>query len=88
MASARWSVYMLYCGDGSLYTGVTTDVESRLRVHNNGKGGAYTRSHRPVRLLYQENGYSRRQALRREAEIKRLSRPEKEKFLLSVAPGS
>ncbi len=65
-----WFLYLLRCRDGSLYTGVTTDVPRRLRQHEHGKGGAYTRSRLPVRLLYQENHSDRSSALRREAQIK------------------
>lgn len=72
-----WFVYMLRCGDGSLYTGATDDVARRLAVHQRGKGGRYTRSHLPVSLAYWEELPDRSAALRREAEIKRLSRREK-----------
>lgn len=72
-----WYVYMLRCGDGSLYTGYTDDVERRLAVHKNGKGGKYTRSHLPVELVYREELPDKSAALRREAAIKRLSRQEK-----------
>ncbi len=72
-----WFVYMLRCGDGSLYTGATDDVARRLAVHQRGKGGRYTRSHLPVSLAYWEELPDRSAALRREAEIKRLSRKEK-----------
>ena len=79
----EWSVYVLRCVDGSLYTGIAKDVANRLANHNAGRGGAYTRTHRPVTLLYCEEGYSRAAALRREAAIKRLSRPRKEQLVLS-----
>ena len=72
-----WYVYMLRCGDGSLYTGYTDDVERRLAVHQSGKGGKYTRSHLPVELAYREELPDKSAALRREAAIKRLSRREK-----------
>lgn len=68
---------MLRCRDGSLYTGVTTDVRRRVSQHNSGRGGAYTRSHCPVRLVYREDGYSRSEALRREAALKALPPAEK-----------
>ena len=77
----RWYVYMLRCGDGSLYTGCTTDVARRLKVHQSGKGAKYTRSHAPVTLAYQEAAEDRSAALRREAAIKKLTRAEKEKLL-------
>lgn len=73
-----WFVYILRCADGTLYTGITKDLQARLDAHNAGRGGAYTRTHRPVALLYSEPGYSRAAALRREAAIKRLPRPRKE----------
>lgn len=72
-----WYVYMLCCGDGSLYTGYTDDVERRLAVHQSGKGGKYTRSHLPVELVYREELPDKSAALRREAALKRLSRKEK-----------
>lgn len=77
----EWSVYILRCGDGTFYTGVTKDVQARLATHNAGRGGAYTRTHLPVVLLYAEPGYSRASALRREAAIKQMSRPKKEKLI-------
>lgn len=70
-------VYMLRCGDGSLYTGWTVDLEKRLKQHSAGKGGSYTRSHLPVELVYHESFEERRQAMSREAEIKKLSRRDK-----------
>lgn len=76
-----WYVYMLRCGDGSLYTGSTTDVARRLREHQSGKGAKYTRSHPPVTLAYTEPAADRSAAFRREAAIKRLSRAEKWKLL-------
>jgi putative endonuclease len=78
-AGERWQVYLLRCADGSLYTGVARDVERRLRQHNGelAGGAAYTRSRRPVTLLWQEGCADRAEAQRREAQIKRLPRPEK-----------
>ena len=67
-------VYILECGDGSLYTGWTTDLERRLARHNAGTGAKYTRSRLPVRLVYSEQLPSKEAALRRELEIKRLDR--------------
>ena len=76
MAEKGWSVYLLRCADGSLYCGVTTDVERRLAMHNGQlPGGAkYTRSRRPVCLAACRRGLSRSEALRLEAKIKRLPR--------------
>ena len=70
-------VYILKCRDGSLYTGITVDVENRLKAHNNGTGAKYTRSRRPVSLCYQESQPDKSAALRREAAIKRLTRAQK-----------
>lgn len=74
---AQCCTYMLRCGDGSLYTGWTNDIDRRFRAHSAGRGGKYTRSHLPVELVYIEPADTPRQAMRREAEIKRLSRSEK-----------
>jgi putative endonuclease len=70
-------VYILECADGTLYTGWTTDVEKRLQAHNAGEGAKYTRSRRPVLLRYAEICADKSTALRREAEIKRLTRAQK-----------
>jgi putative endonuclease len=70
-------VYIARCVDGSLYTGVAKDVRARLAAHNAGRGAAYTRSRRPVRLVYREDGFTRSKALSREAGIKSLARAEK-----------
>jgi len=70
-------VYMLECADGSFYTGWTTDLERRLAEHNGGRGGGYTRSHRPVKLVYWEEHPDRRSAQRREIALKNLSRARK-----------
>lgn len=72
---------MLRCGDDSLYTGATTDVQRRLREHQQGIGAKYTRSRPPVELVYTEEAADRSAALRREAAIKRLSRAAKLKML-------
>jgi predicted GIY-YIG superfamily endonuclease len=75
-----WFVYMIRCRDGSLYTGISNDVAARVAVHNQGRGARYTRSRRPVTLLYVERRRSRSTALRRESAIKALTRAKK--FLL------
>lgn len=77
----QWYVYVARCGDGTLYTGVTTDPARREAAHNAGRGAAYTRSRRPVRLVYQEPASGRGAALRRELAIKRLSRSDKEALM-------
>lgn len=70
-------VYILRCADGTLYTGCTNDLSRRLAAHNAGKGAKYTRSRRPVELVYREKVPDKSAALRREAAIKGLSRGEK-----------
>ncbi|MDT3707134.1 MAG: GIY-YIG nuclease family protein [Thiobacillus sp.] len=77
--SPAWWVYMLRCADGSLYTGITTDVARRLAEHNGdgGVGARYTRSRRPVELAYREAASNRSEAARREAAIKRLDHARK-----------
>jgi len=70
-------VYLLRCADGSLYTGWTTDPQHRLKMHNAGMGAKYTKSRRPVEMVYCEKCDDKSSALRREAEIKKLSRKEK-----------
>lgn len=77
MDSKNWYVYILLCGDGSLYTGMTDDVMRRLNAHRAGKGAKYTRGRGPLVLLYQELCASRGDALRRERQIKSLSHAEK-----------
>lgn len=72
-----WYVYVLRCGDGTLYTGTTDDVARRLVAHRAGKGAKYTRGRGPLELLYTEQCPDRSAALRREYAIKQLSREEK-----------
>ena len=74
-------VYILRCGDGSLYTGITTDVEKRLEAHRSGKGAKYTRGRGPLELVYSEVCPTHSDALKREAAIKGLTRPEKLKLI-------
>lgn len=80
-----WIVYMLRCADGSLYTGITTDVARRLKQHNAGTASRCTRSRRPVFLVHTEAHASRSLALKREAAIKRLSRQRKLAMIRLVA---
>ena len=72
-----WTVYILRCGDGTLYTGCTNDLPRRLKAHQSGKGAKYTRSRPPVVLAYQEEVPDKSAALRREIAIKRLRREKK-----------
>ncbi len=76
-----WYLYILRCGDGSLYTGITTDVEKRLAVHQSGKGAKYTRGRGPLELVYREACGDHAQALSREREIKALTRVQKLRLL-------
>ena len=82
----EWSVYVLRCADGSLYTGIAKDVTARITRHNSGKGAAYTRTHRPVSLVYSEVKFTRSGALIREAALKRLSRARKELLITPTVP--
>ena len=72
-----WYVYMLRCADGSLYTGIATDVERRFEEHKSGRGAKYTRSHPPAAVVYREQFSDKGAALRREAAIKKLPRAKK-----------
>jgi len=78
-----WFVYMLRCADNSLYTGVTTDVERRLVEHNAKKSVTkYTRVRQPVTVAYQEEAESRSAACKRESQLKKLTKVQKEQFVL------
>lgn len=72
-----WYVYILRCVDNTLYTGITDDVDRRLAAHRTGKGAKYTRGRGPLELVYQEEQPDKSAALRRENQIKRLSRKDK-----------
>jgi putative endonuclease len=77
-----WKVYILRCSDNSLYTGITRDLNRRINEHNNNDrlASAYTRARRPVTLVYQESHTDRSSASKREAEIKKFTKQEKEKL--------
>lgn len=79
-----WYLYILRCGDGSLYTGITTDVEKRFQTHQSGKGAKYTRGRGPLEIVYREECGDHSRALKRELAIKALTRQEKEALLLEV----
>ena len=84
MPSAQWYVYMLRCADGTLYTGIATDVKRRVAEHNDegGRLGArYTRARRPVELVYQEPAANRSEAGKREYQVKQLPREEKQALI-------
>ncbi|AUX39986.1 excinuclease ABC subunit C [Sorangium cellulosum] len=76
--TAAWHVYILRCGDGSLYTGIARDVEARLAQHAAGRGARYTRGRGPLALVHVETAGDKGEALRREAAIRRLGRAGKE----------
>ena len=80
-----WWVYILRCGDGTLYTGCTNDLPRRLQAHQSGRGAKYTRSRLPVELVYQEAVPDRSAALRREAAIKRMDRRAKQALIAAGA---
>lgn len=79
--------YMLRCADGTLYTGWTNDLEGRLRTHNAGRGGKYTRSRLPVELAYWETFETKEEAMSREWHLKRMSRAEKLRLIEESAAG-
>lgn len=77
----KWYVYILLCGDQTLYCGITDDVQRRLAVHRSGKGAKYTRGRGPLELVYTEECISYSDALKRECSIKKLRRTEKLKLI-------
>jgi putative endonuclease len=83
---STWHVYILRCADESLYVGISTDIKKRLQRHNAGKGAAYTRSHRPVVLVWSELAESESAARKREAQIKGWTRAEKLRLVQSLNP--
>ena len=78
-----WHVYIISCSDNSLYTGTTTDISRRIREHNSGKGGSYTRVRQPVKLVHEEACSTRSQALKREYLIKSWRRDKKLELISS-----
>lgn len=76
-----WYIYILRCADGSFYTGITTDLENRLKHHNSGKGSKYTRTRRPVELAHSEKAENKSKALIREIQIKKLSAKNKARLI-------
>lgn len=74
---SNWTCYLLQCADQTLYCGITNDLDKRLAAHNSGEGAKYTRGRTPLKLLYSESCADKSAALKRELEIKSLSRAEK-----------
>ena len=81
----NWYLYILRCKDNTLYTGITTDVARRLDAHRSGKGAKYTRGRCPLELIYQEHCGTHSEALKRELEIKAMSRKKKEEMVSAAA---
>ena len=77
MEQKGWMLYILQCGDGTLYTGITDDLPRRFAAHAEGKGAKYTRGRGPLTIVYQESCEDRSQASKREYEVKQLTRQEK-----------
>ena len=80
----RYYTYMVRCSDGSYYTGYTTDLGKRVASHNAGSGAKYTKSRRPVQLIYSETYETKHDAMSREAKIKQLSHREKEQLITGI----
>ena len=78
-----WFVYLLRCNDYSLYCGITNNLEKRIDIHNQGKGAKYTKPRLPVCLIYKEKYETKSEALKREYQIKQLSKDEKERLIKS-----
>ena len=76
-----WFLYIAQCSDSSFYTGISNDLEKRLKEHNSGKASKYTRARLPVAFVYIEELDSKSKALKREAEVKRLNRIQKEQLV-------
>ncbi len=72
-----WFIYILLCSDKSLYTGITNNLKGRFKEHQEGKGGKYTRSHKPLKIVYFEEVPTKSLALKRELEIKKYSKSAK-----------
>lgn len=82
-----WWVYILRCADGTLYTGATNDLDRRLAAHNAGRGAKYTRTRRPVALVYREAAADKSAALQREAALKKLARAAKLRLIAGAERG-
>lgn len=76
-----WKLYILHCADGTLYTGITTDLDRRVQQHNNGTASRYTRARRPVAVVHHERCRNHSSALKKEYRIKSLSRMQKESYI-------
>ncbi len=81
--SNLWYAYIVLCNDRTLYTGIAKDLEKRIESHNAGNGAKYTRSRRPVRLVYLEEFFSRSEAAKREYQLKQMDKAGKQKLILA-----
>ena len=79
----KWFVYILQCSDGSLYTGITNDIKYRIKQHELGLGAKYTKGRGPLKLLYKEEYENRSLASKRESEIKRLNKKDKQALIIN-----
>lgn len=77
MENKKWCVYMLECSDSTIYTGITNDLERRIKVHNSGKGSKYVKTRLPVKLVWNTESENRSEASKLEIKIKKLSRVQK-----------
>jgi putative endonuclease len=79
----NWQVYMIRCSDQTLYTGITNDLERRWQQHASQRGARYFRGRAPIEIVYVEPGHDRSSASRREVDIKKLQRADKERLIRS-----
>ena len=77
----NWLVYMLECSDNSIYTGITNNLEERLKTHQSGYGAKYLRGRLPIKLVYKENFINRSEATKREIYIKKMNKKEKKNLI-------
>ena len=84
MIEKDWFFYIVRCYDDSLYTGITDDIDKRLKAHNSGKGAKYTASHRPVSLVYFEKRIDISDARKREAQVKSWPKDKKEELIQGI----
>ena len=84
--ASNWSVYMILADDGSLYTGVTTDLDRRFAEHQSGRGAKYFRGRQPLEVVYRETGHTRSSACVRESAIKKMPRADKSGLINRLAP--
>jgi putative endonuclease len=84
--ASNWFVYMILADDGSLYTGVTTDLDRRFAEHQSGRGAKYFRGRQPVEVVYREAGHTRSSACVRESEIKKMPRTDKSGLINRLSP--